>query len=177
MFWLTTITIFTNINQCNIDRNNIDNTCDFEKIRILKKDIKCTDTGQYSKYCNHYSLPNEFIVTKEIGVGNKENIIIKPQGIFRETEYSKQQIAKFTYNFICHNENGIPNLDLIISPKNDINPIWTFLFVIIIIILCIMVASICDSDNNNYRHSNNDFTWGYLLGSNNSRGTTRTYCE
>lgn len=101
----------------------------------MKKDIRCTDTERYTKYCNHYSLPNEFIVTKEIGVGNKENIIIKPEGIFTETEYSKDQIAKFTYNFICHNENGLPTLDLIISPKNDTNPIWSFIFVIFIIIL------------------------------------------
>lgn len=176
MLWLTTLTILTNINQCNIEKNNIDNTCDFEKIRILKKDIKCIDTGHYTKYCNHYALPNEFIITKEKGIGNSENIIIKPEGIFTETDHDKQQIARFYYNFECYNENGSPNLELIIYPRWDTNPIWSLILIIFIIIIAFFLIAICDSPND--RRRNSDFTWGYVLGSCNSGGSrSRTYCE
>ena len=51
MISLLTMAIFNNINQ-----NQIENTCNFEKIRIPKEDIKCIDAGQYTKYCKHYSF-------------------------------------------------------------------------------------------------------------------------
>ena len=51
MIFFMTITILTFI-----EKNQIDNTCKFKKIRIPKEDIKCIHAGQYTKYCKHYSF-------------------------------------------------------------------------------------------------------------------------
>jgi len=179
MISLLTMAIFNNINQ-----NQIENTCNFEKIRIPKEDIKCIDAGQYTKYCKHYSLPNEFIVTKEKGIGNNDNIIIKPEGIFTETDNNKEKIAEFTYKFQCYefiNPEGLsfangPFLQLIIYPKDDSNPIWSLLILILIIFLMFILSGYCDLLDEG--RTNNDFRWGYILGSSNGQHSRRrTYCE
>ena len=53
-----------------IDRENyIENTCNFNIIRLNYNDVLCNDYGRYKKYCLYDYLPDEFIIKKEIGVG------------------------------------------------------------------------------------------------------------
>ena len=50
-----------------IRENKINNDCDFNIIRIKKKDIICYDFGLNKNYCNNYAIPNEIIVIKKKG--------------------------------------------------------------------------------------------------------------
>ena len=162
------------INEYSYKENIINNNCEFQILRIAKNEVKCYDTGKYVKYCNHYAIPTEFQIIKEIGIGNKEILTFKPQGIYTETENTKQKDASFYYKFTCNNENNIPNLELIIYPSSDVNPI-TNVFTIILIIIFICIIFVYFSDDNS--RNNNDFALGYLIGNSTSSSYRKTYSE
>lgn len=172
---------YSNVYSLNIQDNIIQNTCNFNIIRIDKNDLECIDYGINKKYCNHNSLPNEFIITKEIGINNKENIIIKPYAmwiIIRENE--KKKIADFYYTFTCNNIDNIPKLVLNIFPKKEFDlsmyeDVIVVIFVIILIfIFLLLFALICPCMLNN-----NNFWTGYIIGNLFTNESTRKkiYCE
>ena len=183
MIALVNLVLITTIN---IPKIYIDNKCDFDILRINKKDISCIDYGKYSTYCNHYSQPNEFVVYNEKGLNGKQ-ITIKPSAMWEESDNSKYKIADFYYTFKCNKNDNTPTLIQHIVPtkKYDINPIYTILvFIIVLYLILYCCGSINyydnsdNSDNSNYSNNsnNNDFWLGYLLASNNN-SRKRTYCE
>jgi hypothetical protein len=145
--------------------NNIKNTCNFDIIRLKQNTIKCIDYGNYEKYCNHYSQPNEFIIHNENGI-NGENIIIKPSAMWEQTDYGKYKVADFYYTFVCDIKTKSPKLiqHIIPTPQYDINPL------IKISILCILLVVLYYCFYDNY---NNSFLFGYFCGSSSSH----YYCE
>lgn len=161
--------------QCSYKENTVTNNCDFQILRFNRNQVKCHDTGQYQKYCNHYAIPNEFQVMKEVGIGNQDVYTIKPQAIYTETQHSKRKDASFYYKFTCDNKNNIPNLELIIYPTSDVNPLVTLVVIIILFVLLCFLVGMCN-DNNNSRN-NNDFALGYIFANSSSYSNKRTYCE
>lgn len=99
--------------------NNINSNCDFDIIRIKKQDVLCNDYGVYKKYCNHYSIPDEFTIKKEIGMQNKEQLNIKPDIMYEETYDNKIVLADFYYIFNCDRLDNEPRLYLKIIPISD----------------------------------------------------------
>ena len=136
-------------------KNTIHNTCDFDILRIQKKDITCIDYGEYKYYCNHYALPQEFMIYNENGLSEK-NIIIKPTALWDNTDNNKKKMANFYYTFICDESYKIPKLIQHIVPTKsyDTNPVYV---VIITIILVIVLLLICPNSNNM-----GGFTFGYI---------------
>ena len=102
-------------NPAEIKTNKIDNRCSFNTLRIDKQDVICKDFGINRKYCNHYSLPSEFIITNENGI-NGEEIFIRPRFMVHESANSREKMAKFYYSFRCHPEYGA-KLELNIVPN------------------------------------------------------------
>jgi len=156
--------------------NTIDNSCDFDIIRIKKDNIMCVDYGKYSHYCNHFSLPQEFIIYNEKGV-NGQNIVIKPEGMWEDTEFTKRKIADFYYRFTCDNRDKFPKLIqyIVPTPLYDVNP-WPVLIMFIIFICCLFLCySVLDMENTLNNNSNHFWT-GYLVG-NTGRRTNRIYCD
>ena len=150
--------------------NIIQNNCEFDILRIKKSDRMCSDYGQYVKYCDHYSQPQEFLVYNENGINGK-HIVIKPAALWQETDNSKTKLADFYYTFTCDNRDKQPKLiqHIVPPPGQDVNPlIMITLFVLLLIIMCM----ICPNDSN----SNDGFWLGYLCGSSGG-GHTKTYCE
>ena len=170
--YLILLTLATN--QCTYKENIVTNNCDFQILRFNRNQVKCHDTGQYEKYCNHYAIPNEFQVMKEVGIGNQDVYTFKPQAIYTESHNSKRKDASFYYKFTCDNKNNNPNLELTIYPTSDVNPVVTLIVVIIIFVLVCMLIGMC-TDNNS--RNNNDFALGYIIGNLGSNSNRRTYCE
>ena len=75
--------------------NIIKNTCEFNTIRFKKKDTNCLDLGQHVSYCNNNNLANEFVVTKELGVGNKPVYTIKPTAMWEEVNNERYKRYSF----------------------------------------------------------------------------------
>ena len=127
--------------------NIIQNNCNFNIIRINRKDLLCSDYGINKRYCNDYSLPYEFIIIKEMGVNNKENIIIKPYAIWETNDYNyKIKVADFYYTFTCSNLDNFPKLILNIVPKKEFDKsfqqeIFEFIYLIsFLLVICIILA-------------------------------------
>lgn len=153
--------------QYNIQNNIINNNCEFQILRINRNQVKCYDKGEYEKYCKHYSIPNEFKVIKEIGIGNQDIYIFKPESIYKETNNNKIKLASFNYRFTCNKNTNIPNLEVIINPTYDISPFVTLFVIILLLLLICIIFSLFGCD---------DFTLGYIIASN-LNSNSRTYCE
>ena len=156
--------------------NTIENSCDFDILRIKKKDVMCSDYGTYVKYCNHYSIPEEFVIYNEKGINGKI-ITIKPYALWEETSSSKTKLADFYYIFTCDNRDNYPKLIQHIVPVygKDINPL---IYLVVIIILIFAVLIICPNFYKNYNNSFNNLynlETGYTIDSNN-RQKRRMYC-
>tara|TARA_Y100000816_G_C26079306_1_gene568617 strand:+ start:67 stop:609 length:543 start_codon:yes stop_codon:yes gene_type:complete len=173
--------LLLSIYPADIKENSITNTCDFKILRFQKKDIMCIDYGLNKKYCNHYSLPYEFHIYNEIGINNKENIIIKPHALYEEYSNYKTKIATFYYTFTCSHLDNEPKLLLNIVPEfnydksltiqfyeliSTLFTIFTLLFIIVLICPCLA--------NANLRNSSFGFSSGYILGNYNN---PIIYCE
>ena len=163
--------------------NKINSDCDFNIIRIKKKNIICYDFGLNKNYCNHYAIPNEIIVTKEKGL-NRDNIIIKPEKMYEEFRDNKVLMANLYYSFICNKYDSVPILELNIVPTKQYDlsfreQLFQTLFMISLLILLILLfASLCPCLVNNGNNYNDGLFSGLILGNclsgNNNR---RTYCE
>tara|TARA_B100000424_G_C22699662_1_gene381668 strand:- start:79 stop:609 length:531 start_codon:yes stop_codon:yes gene_type:complete len=161
--------------------NSITNTCNFKILHFHKKDVMCIDYGINKKYCNHFSLPYEFNVYNEIGLNNKENIIIKPSAMYEEYSNYKSKIATFYYSFTCSNLDNEPRLLLNIVPEfnydksfiMELYELINILFIIIIILFIIVLICPCLA-NANLRNSSFGFSSGYILGSYNN---PNIYCK
>lgn len=151
--------------------NIIQNNCEFDILRIKKSETMCVDYGRYSKFCNHYSQPQEFIVYNENGINGK-NIIIKPYAIWEVTDYSKKKIADFYYTFTCDERDNYPKLIqyIVPMPGEDNNPLVLLIFIIVIVI---MILVFCPQ--NTYYNSDN-FWLGYVLGDS-GRARRRVLCD
>ena len=138
--------------------NIIENNCNFNIIRINKKDLLCSDYGINKKYCNHYLLPYEFIISKEIGVNNKENIIIKPYAMWETNQINYNiKLADFYYTFTCSKDDNFPKLILNIVPKKEFdNSIYEGIFYLLIKIIIIFISSLLF---NYFNLFNSDIIW------------------
>lgn len=164
-------------------KNNIKNTCEFNTIRFKKEDTNCLDLGQHVSYCNNNNLANEFVVTKELGVGNKPVYTIKPTAMWEEVNNERYKMANFYYSFYCDERDNEPQLELNIlpTPGYDISyKTQLFGIILLIVFVCLLLFIIatmfpCLLDNND------SFGDGLLLGilsSNLNRGNNRrTYCD
>ena len=159
-------------NPADIRMHKVSNTCLFDKIRINKRDIKCVDFGENKKYCNHYSLPDEFIVEKEISLFGS-HYDISPKAMYTG---NRKKVADFYYSFICSYREESPSLELNIVPTKNfdislpeelIQLIVTLLLLIIVTIIVICICPCLSQDN---------FLLGYIVGSlyNNN---DKYYCE
>ena len=158
--------------------NTINNNCDFNIIRFKRNEVMCVDYGLNKKYCDHYALPNEFIVLKELSVGNNEKYTIKPSAIYEEFTYNKIKLADFYYSFTCSNEDNEPRLLLTIVPDfgKDKSLFQEFVEVIIILFILFISITILSLICNCKCNFNNDkFVSGYIVGYMNH--TRRIYCE
>lgn len=156
--------------------NVISNNCEFDIIRIKREEIMCADYGIYQKYCEHYSLPYEFTIQKERGLGNKDVYTIKPSAIFEESYNNKKKLADFHYNFLCDKLDNEAKLLLYIVPTNEKSPatqFYEFIIVFIFLILVFLIISHCNLPND----FNNSFSNGYILGSISNNKKKRIYCE
>ena len=165
-------------------KNVIKNTCEFNTIRFKREHANCLDLGQYQKYCNDNNLANEFVVTREIGVGNKPVYTIKPTAMWEEFDNNRYKKADFYYNFYCDERDNEPQLQLNIipTPGYDIS-FQARLLGIFVVILCaclllIILAAMCpclfDECNDNF---SDGFFLGILASNLGSSGNRRTYCE
>lgn len=130
--------------------NTISNTCEFNKIRFFKKDVLCVDYGINNKYCDHYSLSDEFIIEKEKGVNNIDNYIIKPDKIIEQTNNYKKTIANFYFSFTCDYIENYPKLLLTIIPTSDniINEKYViFLITLFLCLFTLYYFNIVNEDN------------------------------
>ena len=156
----------------NINMNKISNTCLFDKVRIYKRDIKCIDVGKNKKYCNHYSLPNEFIVERGISLFSY-NYNISPKAMYTS---DRKKVADFYYSFICSFREDSPSLELNIVPTEnfDLSVSDELIHLIITLLLLIIIAMIitcicpCLTEDN--------FLLGYIIGSS-YNNNDRYYCE
>lgn len=140
--------------------NYIRNTCSFDIVRIKKNNIKCFDYGYYSSYCNHYSLPSEFVIRKEKSLGNKYVYTIKPEAIYEKTNYNKIKIADFYYNFYCDNSDNQAKLYLTIVPVYEASFLGLILIIIFVFIMCFIIV-LCENNNNS---NDNSFSNGLIIG-------------
>tara|TARA_B100001093_G_C26779451_1_gene993931 strand:- start:700 stop:1200 length:501 start_codon:yes stop_codon:yes gene_type:complete len=155
------ISIFVITNYIIPNNNIINNNCNFDVIRFLKKDIFCVDYGKYKKYCNHIGQPNEFVILKEKGIDNY-NYIIKPTALWHQVNNQKYKMANYYYNFVCDNSDNIPKLIQYIVPTSnyDISIYSEIVISIILIILICLILSVC-------RSNDDTFILGYLIGQTN----------
>lgn len=165
-----------------IRENKINSDCDFNIIRIKKKHIICYDFGLNKNYCNHYAIPNEFIVTKEKGL-NQDNIIIKPEKMYEEFSNNKVLMANFYYSFICNKYDIEPILELNIVPTKQYDlslgeQLFQTLFIISLLILIIVLfALLCPCLLNNGNNYSDGLFTGLILGNSASYNNRRIYCE
>ena len=157
--------------------NTIDSTCKFNVIRIKKEDVLCNDYGINKKYCDHYSIPEEFVIFQELGINNKIVHTIKPSKMYEESDNGKVVLADFYYTFKCNDLDNEPRLYLRIIPKSDKSKSDEFLeslfvaIVLVIIMLLIAIYFPCLLEQSN-------FTTGYILGSvSNNSSKKKIYCE
>ena len=163
---LQLINIFLLVNNFDLKRENtIQNSCNFDILRISKNDRKCIDYGKYKNYCNHYSQPEEFIIKNENTLNGKE-IIINPKAMWEETNNGRFKVANFYYTFTCDKYNKNPKLiqHIVPRPNYDLHPIYNIIFFVIIILILIIICVYCPHDNND----DNNFWIGYLCGSYNN---------
>lgn len=162
-----------------IRENKISNTCNFDILRIKRRDVTCLDFGENKKYCNHYALAKEFVITKENGLA-KNTIIIKPEAMYEEFSNNKHTIAKFYYSFNCDNYEKDANLVLNIVPTPNYDKSLgeefceIIVFIILLIFMCLIIILMCPclTDNNNVFLSG--LVVGSAIGNNYGR---RVYCE
>jgi hypothetical protein len=57
-----------------IRENVLTNNCDFDILRFQRNEIMCIDYGIHKKFCNHYALNKEFLVT----LVNEKNLMSFP---------------------------------------------------------------------------------------------------
>ena len=163
-----------------IRKNIIQNNCNFNKINFNSNELLCSDYGINKKYCNSYSLPYKFTITKEFGVNNKENIIIKPYALWETDDiYFKKKVANFYYRFTCSSKDNLPKLILNIVPEKEFDKsflqevyelIYFICFLLVIITLLILIYPYNPNTNNNY--------WlGYSIGNSQNNHIRRIYCE
>lgn len=124
-----------------IRQNEIKDDCNFEKIRIPITDVTCEDLGFHKKYCNHYSLPKEFVISKELSY-NGNHYDISPKAMY--DSHANRKVANFYYNFNCDKEGG-PKLELNIVPRNgyDKDPKQEFIEFIFVCVLILLIVAIC----------------------------------
>uniref|UniRef100_A0A6C0AZK5 Uncharacterized protein n=1 Tax=viral metagenome TaxID=1070528 RepID=A0A6C0AZK5_9ZZZZ len=160
--------------------NIIQNDCNFDIIRINRNDLLCSDYGRNKKYCNHYSLPYEFTITKEIGANNKENIIIKPYAMWETNDFNyKIKVADLYYTFTCSNLDNFPKLILNIVPKKEFDKsfqqeIFEFISLICLILFIYVILTFTFASISN---TNDNFWLGYTLANSQNNYKRRTYCE
>lgn len=171
------------------DRNVIKNNCKFDVLRFQKNDIICNDYGKNKKYCNHYSIPNEFLVYNEKGINNKKTIKIKPYAMWEIYNEKVNKMANFNYNFICNNITNQPKLTLNIIPskkydKSLSDEIMEVMAGLIIIVILFSIIGCCcnlvDYDIN--KKYNNNFMNGLIIGnmfsqSSNNYRNRKVYCQ
>lgn len=126
--------------------NNIKNNCNFNIIRFKKSEVPCID--KYSFYCNNYALPYEFVIIKEKTVNNKDLYTIKPEAIYKETNYNKIILANFYYNFRCNKEDNKPKLSVIIVPSNDNSSLNILMLILIFLAAFLALMFLCSSHDN-----------------------------
>jgi len=126
-------------NPAEIKTNKINNMCSFNTLRIDKKDVICKDFGINKKYCNHYSLPSEFIITNENGM-NGEEIFIRPRFMIYADANTRTKMAKFYYSFTCHPEYGTSlELNIVPSKRFDTTLMEDICFGMLLLVLCIIL--------------------------------------
>lgn len=179
MFFLIIMNLVYAERPADIRQNKISNTCDFDILRIKRKDVTCLDFGQNKKYCNHYALAKEFVITKENGLF-KNTIIIKPEAMYEEFSNNKHTMAKFYYSFVCDDYIMEPNLELNIVPTSkydkSLGEEFAELIValIFLIIMCLIIGLMCPCLIEN----NNGFLSGLIIGNSiGSNSGRRVYCE
>lgn len=158
-------------NPADIKMNKISNTCMFDKVRILRKDVNCVDFGINKNYCNHYSLPDEFIVTRELSLMGS-HYDISPKAMYTGKH---KKVANFYYSFSCSYMEDVPRLELNIVPREqfdlstgeEIVQFFIGLIVLLIILLIIGLACPCLIQDG--------FLLGFLCGS--SLDNERYYCD
>ena len=128
--------------------NIIKNNCEFEIIRFKKSDIECMDYGKYVRYCNHYSIPEEFTVLKEKGINYKETFTIKPYAMYEKSNNNKIKLADFYYDFKCDSEDNEAKLYLTIVPLYDQFDFINIFQLILIILFTILLFSVSTVSNN-----------------------------
>ena len=101
-----------------IHENVINNECNFNILHFKKHQVKCFDHGINKKYCNTYSIPNDFVILKEYGLDYNENINIYPNGIYKyyNSGANSIKLAHFYYSFNCDNITKEAKLLLTILP-------------------------------------------------------------
>ena len=165
--------------------NIVKNPCDFNVIRFKREKVACFDRGQNQMYCNDKNLANEFVVTKELGVGNKEIITIKPTAYFEEIDENRYKIADFYYNFYCDKLDNQPYLRVNIVPtaNYDISFAARFLglvaLICFVIIVLLFISMTCPSALESNRRSNysDGLLMGVLASNMSRRSNRRRYCE
>lgn len=179
MFFLLILNLVYAERPADIRQNKISNTCDFDIIRIKRNQVTCIDFGQNKKYCNHYALAKEFVITKENGLF-KNTIVIKPEAMYEEFSNNKHTMAKFYYSFVCDDYIMEPNLELNIVPTGKYDKSLgkelgeSIVMIILLIFICLVIGLMCPCLVEN----NNGFVSGLILG--NAIGNTserRVYCE
>lgn len=179
MFFILILNLVYAERPADIRQNKISNTCDFDIIRIKRKDVTCLDFGQNKKYCNHYALAKEFVITKENGLF-KNTIVIKPESMYEEFSNNKFAMAKFYYSFVCNYYEKEPNLELNIVPSLKYDKSTGEEFseliagLILLIIMCLIIGLMCPCLIEN----NNGFLTGLIIGNSiGSNSGRRVYCE
>ena len=159
-------------NPADIKMNKVSNTCLFDKVRIKRKDINCVDFGINKKYCNHYSLPDEFTITREISLLGS-HYDISPKSMYSG---DREKVANFYYSFVCSFREDIPILELNIVPTENFDlsvpdeliKIIVSLLVLIVTMMIITLICPCLTEDS--------LLLGYILGSSRSNNV-RYYCE
>ena len=175
----------TNYENIYNQENIVKNTCDFNTIRFKREKVACFDRGQNQMYCNDNNLANEFVVTKELGVGNKEIITIKPTAYFEEIDEKRYKIADFYYNFYCDERDNQPYLRVNIVPTANYDISFAERFFGLVVLICfvilvlLFISMTCPSAlESNHRSNYSDGLLMGVLASNMSRPKNRRrYCE
>ena len=181
MYSLIIAISFSSINNediYSIHRENIINSnCNFDTIRIKKQDVLCNDYGIYKKYCEHYAIPEEFTIKRELGMEGKTNYNIKQSKIYIESYDNKIVLADFYYTFKCEHLDNNYQLYLRIIPRSDKSfreellelLICIVLFIPVLILLVVIYPCIIIVSN---------FSSGFMLGSISSNSyNKKIYCD
>ena len=159
-------------NPADIKMNKVSNTCLFDKVRIKRKDINCVDFGINKKYCNHYSLPDEFIVTREISLLDS-HYDISPKAMYTD---DRKKVADFYYSFVCSFREDSLSLELNIVPTEnfDLSLVEELIALMVSLLMLIstmmIITLICPF------LTGDNLLLGYILGSSRSNND-RYYCE